>query len=1104
MSIAKLVVNRPTTFFIVYALIVGLAVYMVFQIPIELMPDITQPTINIETSYPGAGPEEVEKSVTRPIEGVLNSISNLKGIESSSSEGLSVITLKFTWGIDWSESTNEVRDKLETVKDSLPKEAKNPQIYKWNFNEAPILNVALYGNRSSDELRAIAKRQIVPKLEQVDGVGNIGFWGGRNPQVNVDVSQVRLKAYGITMSQIIDTLKSQNLGLSSGTVQEGSVNYVVSVNAEYSSLHDIRNTVISYKTDAVDPITGKRESGKKPIYLSDLADVYEGYSDITESVYFNGDPAVGMDIKKRSGTNSVEVTDRIIKQLDIIRSELPDGVILEEAYEATKIIRKSLNGVRNAAMLGAVLAILVLFFFLRNFTSTIIIGLSIPISLLITLMVMYMFNLTLNVMTLAGLSLGIGMIVDSSIVILESIYRYREKGANLLKASHLGTQEMIAAIVASTLTTVLIFAPLLLFKKDLDFIGVLFTDLSITIVVSLMASLIVAMSLVPMLTSKFLKIYTREQKPIKSKALRHIDDGMENMFKGMENFYQRILSHVLDNKFICGLILLLVFIISLFALEPLGGNIGVTVSPDIMDDMVRITLWTPVGTKQDITHQTVSRFSDVITEEVENYGNILSIAGGTGHSANRGQIIMVLPPKSQQTDSKEDISRKLSSRYDEFPSVNFNTQRSSTGGVQPIDVVFKTDDIEGAQVLALNMKEYIDNQVDAIEEVQLSFNESLPVASVVIDRKKAYSYGFNMRDIASEISSAVNGTTAGRYITDGEGIDIAVRLREEDRSSIPDLQNIFITDKTGKEVAVSSIASIERGVGPVTINREERIRVIHLRAYPAQGVSLQEGNRAVRQAIEENFIVPDHIILQYGGALSDLGRYMKKFMIIMLIALAMVYGTMASIFESFLDPFIIFISIFMVIPGILLMYWFMNLPFFGIPIPMSMFSAVGLLMLVGISVNNGIVLLDYTNLLRSRGLPLKDAIISAGGNRLRPILMTSLTTILCMIPLAFSQADGSEMIRPLGITIVGGMLMGTVTTLFLVPMLYAAFNARKGGADLQEKKYRFGWLSRLFKRDKTAEEAIEEVIVEAPEEVRDKTAEEVEVIVKAPGEEVTE
>ena len=1057
MGIARTVVSRPTTFLIIYALIAGLGLYIIPQVPVDLFPEISPPILLISTAYPGAGPEEVEQTVTRPMEGALTNVSGVKEISSTSSEGSSSIILEFSWGLELSEASNEVRDKLEFVKDILPEDADSPQIFKFDPSLIPIVQLSVQGSRGPDELFEIARDQIQPRLEQVDGAALVSLSGGSERAVRVEVSQNRLEAYGLTLTQVTRALAAQNVRIGSGNVYEGNFKYLVETRGEFAALDDIRNAVISYRGGGPDPVSG-RSRGSVPIRLRDFAEVTDSFKDTDNAAYVNGIPGISISIQKQSGTNSVQVADNIMAALDEIRGVLPAGVDITVIYDTTRIIRRSLAGVATTALLGALLAMIVLFIFLRNLKSTIIIGCSIPISLLVTVMVMYFSGLTLNIMTLAGLTLGIGMIVDSSIVILENIYRYREKGAKLAPSAFLGSQEMVTAITASTLTTVCIFLPLLLFKRELDVIGVLFEDLALTIVISLLASLVVAVTLVPVLSSRYLKIFTRSQRPVRTRFLAAADRGMARALGALDAGYKYVLARVIDHKMLTGIIIALIVMISFFTLEPLGGNIGIELAPQQAQDALQINVELPVGTRYETTEDVLLQLADIARNDIEGYQDILVLAGSDGQffsgaSSNRGSLIITLPPFERQIDSYDRMLEKMRSRYGEFPSADFSIPDNSfLGSGAPIDIALRSEDLDKTRSIALAVEEILENNVDEVIEPRISLSDGLPISSVVIDRDKAYSLGLNIAAAANEISAAVDGKTAGRYRAGGDEIDILVILREEDRGSIADLDRIFVLSPSGERIPMSSIARVERTTGPVSIAREDRSRVVHVTARLKPGVNLNVADAAVRRAVAENLVIEDDVVMEYSGEFADTNRYALKFVVVTAVALALVYGIMAALFESLLDPLVIFLSIALVVPGVLFLYGIMNLPIFSINTPLSMFSAVGLLMLVGIAVNNGIVLVDYINLLRGREMTIREAVIEAGGSRLRPILMTSLTTILGMVPLAFSSGEGSELVRPIGQTIVGGMVMSTLLTLFFVPMVYVYF-------DLFSH-----WLRRFFSR----------------------------------------
>ncbi|OQY31972.1 MAG: acriflavin resistance protein [Spirochaetaceae bacterium 4572_59] len=1028
MSTAKTIVNKPTTVLILFTILVGLALYIIPQVPIDLYPEINPPILVVFTNYPGAGPEEVEQTLTRPLEGALMNVSNMERITSTSSEGNSMIILEFGWDVPLSPAAQDVRDTLEFIKSYLPEDASAVQIFKFDPAMMPIIDLVVNGNRTPEEIRAIAEDQIQPYLEQVSGVATSFISGGREKVIRVEISQNRLEAYDLNITGIAGMLATQNLQIGAGSVEEGSKKYLVRTGGEYKSLKEIENAVVSYKVSG---------GTSKEIRLRDIAKVYEGFKDASSTVYINGEPGVYISIQKQSGVNSIETADNVLAKLEQINRNLPPDMSVSVINNTTEMIRNSLNQVTRSAINGALLAMIVLFVFLRSFKSTFIIGLSIPISLLITIMCMYFAGLTLNMMTLAGLTLGVGMIVDSSIVILENIFRYREKGAKLKPSAILGTQEMFMAITASTLTTVCVFLPVLMFKKELEMIGVLFKDMAFTIIIALLSSLFIAITLVPVLASKYIALYTRRQHPLKWKLFRVIDNRMEQFFTGMDKLYKRALSSCLDNKVLTILVVLGLFALSLLMFP----SIGINFMPTSEEDSVVLTMDMPTGTRLDLTQEYMDQLAMIAQTEIDSARDIIISTGGGDFLASdnsaRGTMTITLKDFKLRSETNDEIKDELRSHFEDFPSATFSfgSNQGMGGAASPIDIIVKTEDLDEAKKVANAINEMLIELVPEVTEPDISLTEGLPQVEIVIDREKAYSLGLSVMSIGNEISANVDGKTASRYRVGGDEYDILVILEEADRNAIPDLEKIFILNAMGQRISLSSVARIEKTTGPVSIAREDQSRVIHVTGGLKPGYAANQVEPRVRELIKENIVSADNVVIDYNGDYAEIQSYVMKFAVIMIIAVALVFGVMASQFESLKDPFIIFFTIPLMAVGILFLYK-------ATGETLSMFSAVGVVMLAGIVVNNGIVMVDYTNILRGRGLCIRDACIEAGGNRLRPVLMTTLTTVLGMMPMAFSSGQGSELVRPFGQTVIGGLTMSTILTLFLVPVLYAVFNRK--------------------------------------------------------------
>ncbi len=1027
MSLTRKVVNRPTTFFVLFVLVLGFGLYTSLDIPIDLFPEIEPPVLVLTSTYDGAGPEEVERNLTRPLESFLSNVGNIDRISSTSSEGRSQLILEFTWGTDMVEAANDVRDRLEFVRNNLPDNASSPQIFKFDPSQIPILRLEVSGNRSPEELREIAVNTIQPRIEQIDGVALANVQGGRERIVRVEVPQNRLEAYNLSFNQIAQALRSQNVQVSAGSITEGESNLLIRTAGEFRSIEDIRNTVVA-----------TRGGGSATVVrLGDIAEVYEGLRRETNAVYINGRPGVFITVQKQSGTNSVQTADNVYERLPAINAALPLDMQVSVLRDTTEIIRDSLETVSRQALGGAGLAVLILFIFLRSIKTTLVIAISIPASIIITLMLMFFFGLTLNIMTLAGLALGVGLLVDNSIVILENIYRYREKGAKLTASAILGTQEMITPIVASTLTTICVFLPIAIFRDRLEFIGELFSGLAFTVVISLASSLLVAIFLVPVLASRYVPLDTRKQHPLAG-GLKVLDDLMQRFFDGLNTIYKRALGVVLRKKILTVLVTAAVFGGSLF-LIPLTGF---ELIPSQPDDSVGITVRMPVGTTLDATREVLLDIEAFLVSEIQRYDNIVVNAGGgggllSGTQSHRGTVEVSLPPFDERIESDEDIRELMRSRFDRYPAaeITFGAGGGPGGGGfgPPIDIKIRGENLERSREVGERIRELLIEHLPEVTEPTVNIEDGLPQVDIVVDRQRAYALGLNLAGIGSEIRANIDGVTASQFRTAGNEYDILLTLDEADRASVPDINRMFVISEQGRRIPVSSFATLERTTGPVSIARENQARTINLTAGLAPGAQLNVVEPQIRALIQQEIPTDDDLIIEFGGDYEALLRYGRTFIIIMIVSVLLVFGVMASQFESFLDPLIIFFSIPLTLIGVIGLYVLTGENF-------SLFTAVGLVMLVGIVVNNGIVLVDYTNLLRKRGLGLYEACIEAGGDRLRPILMTTLTTVLGLVPVAFLEGEGSSLIQPIAKTVVGGLSVSALMTLFLIPVLYAVFN----------------------------------------------------------------
>ena len=1036
--LAKTIVNRPTTFFIIFLLLIGLGLFSLINLNIDLYPEINPPYLVVFSRYPGASPEEVERNIVRPMEAALATVSSLEMVTSYSSMGSGVVVLEFTYGTDLSEASNSVRDSLERIRNFIPTGADSPMIFKFNPSMIPIMGLMVTGNRSQEELRELAENTIVPRIEQTSGVATANIQGGREKIIRVEIPQSRLEAYGLTVTQIQQMLAANNTQVAAGSITEDGMQYILTTMGEYQTLEEIRNTVISYQG-------GEMVNGTflpRSVFLRDLADVFEGYRDQTSIALVNSVPSIIMNVQKQSGENSVQTARNLRNRLERIRQEIPQDIEISELYNTTDIIENSINQVTLSAVSGAILAVLILFFFLRAVKPTLIIGVSIPISLLITMMAMYFAGLTLNLMTLAGLVLGVGMLVDNSIVILENIYRYREKGAKLKPAAILGTSEMLLAILVSTLTTICVFAPLVMFRDLLGMQGEIFSGLAFTVVISLSVSLFVAIFLVPILSSHYLPLVTRKQKPLTG-SLVGIDSKIESFLTWLDQKYSRALRRVLNHK---GKVILILSVIFILSIVLAFGVVGYEFMPSQEEDNVVINASLPIGTALAVTESTMLQLQGIVEREIDrsSYKEIVLDAGGGigfgamfgGGSSHSGSLRINLVDFSERNITAEEIKSRLRPHFSEFPGVNFSFGGGFGGmGGSPINIAIFIEDLERGKALADRIVDLIKERLPEVTEPTVSLTDGLPQIEIEIDRDRLYALGLNTFTVGNEIRAAVDGIVATRYRSGGNDYDVILILAEADRSNRPALDQIFINSRTAGRVPLSSFVSYKEGTGPITISRENQSRVINITAGIAIGNTLGDISQRVRSLITAEIPAEDDVIISYAGDAEEMGEMVMTFILIMVVAFFLVFGIMASLFESFKEPFIIIFTIPLSVIGIVLIYLITGTIF-------NVLTLVGLLVLLGVITNNGIILVDYTNLLRKRGYGLIDACVEASRSRLRPILMTTLTTILGLVPLAFFPGEGSELVAPIGKTVLGGLSFGTAMTLFLMPTIYAMMNKK--------------------------------------------------------------
>jgi HAE1 family hydrophobic/amphiphilic exporter-1 len=1025
-----------------FVLVCGIAAVFVWQIPIALNPETQMPILSVRTSYSGAGPEDVEQNVTRVLENAFSSLKGLKRMSSSSSQGSSNIRLEFGYEVNLDRAQSDIESTVSGLRNRLPSDADTPSVRRFDMSASPIIRLIIKGDRSLEELQAIGEEIVQPRLERIQGVASASVVGGSNRIISVDVSQNRLAAYGLTVSAVASALSSQNILLSGGDILRGTTEYQIRSQEKLSSMEELKGIVI--KT-----IASGDSRTRRAVRLEDVADIRDVENEPSRIIYIDGRRVINVQITRESDSNAVQISRQVHAALKELNGDLPPGVAIELMSDNTTLVDSTLKEVYRSALQGIILAVLILLFFLRNIKATFIIAIAIPISILITLLSMHFMGLTLNTISLTGLIMGLGMIVDASIVMLDNIYHYRERGTKPHIAAILGSQEMMTAILGSTLTTLCVFIPILLFKHDLGMMGQLFNDLVFTICFSLAASLLVALTLVPVLCGPVMRLDTRFQKPIKAAFPKMIDDGLERFFTAQEKGYKKILEFCLNNRMLVISLVLVILTSSILNMTSFGLNLFPRSNTD---DSMTINVNLPLGTTRGYTQKILDGLQEEVKKQIQGYTRLVVSVGG-GSSSNSGSVQVMLPDPKNQIDTPATIRTKLTRYTEGIPGaeISFSAGRRFSSR-SAVDVEIRSKYQDASLEAAQEVKRILATELPQVVNLGISLEEGSPELLIKIDRDRAAMFGFSVSQIAREIRSSVYGTTATTFDSEGEALDVVVKLREEDRKTLSDIQSIFLIGATGARIPVSSFVSISNSTAPQQINRENKERIIHVEGdLPASSKQTStEMAQIVQRVLAEHYVPREHVTVSVGGESADVGTYLPVLILIILVAVFLVYGVMASQFESFIDPLIIFFSIPLMFIGVVWIYKITNDTF-------SLFSMIGVVALAGIVVNNGIVLVDYTNTLRARGLDLYEACSEAGRRRLRPILMSTLTTLLGIMPLALFPGKGTESIQPIAKTMFGGLIVSAVLTLFLTPVLYHVFNSHHERKNLKKKREMETW-----------------------------------------------
>ena len=1017
----KTLIHRPLTVLTVFVLLTLLGLFMVNTLPVDLFPDTDLPVIYTLTSYDGAGPEEVESELTDPLEDQFYTLEGLESITSTSAEGSSSILLEFAYGTDLEEIKNDMRDKIDRIKNALPEGADEPIMMEFDPNEMPIMTISLQGDLNIEELYELAEDLVQPGLEQVPDVSNVDISGGRDRIVAVTVSAGRLDALGLDVSTIGNTLALQNQSMGAGSASTGGREFQIRTSGKVDSLEGIRNTLITRVSSA-------GEFHK--VYLRDIADVEYSSEEESSRVYQDGLPAVELQIYKKTGANTIKIAENLKESLTEIETRLPGNVQALVISDESTVISDSLNSVLNSALTGVLAAVFILMIFLRQLKSTLIIAITIPVSILITVMGMSLGGLTFNLVALTGLTLGVGMIVDNSIVIIENIFSHRERGERLTAAGLFGTKEMITAITASTLTTISVFLPIVLFKNDLGFLGNIFGSMGFTVIVALLSSLFVAILLVPVLATHYLEIHVRGERPLRNPILRFMDKGVEAALERISSGYRYLLNAALKHKLLTVFSFTLILTAALLQIPKLG----LSLQPEGMSQSLRINVELPLGSSLDATEDVLDRFREKVEEELEGSYTSMGMTVGARSNSYQGQLTLLLPELEERTLGSDEIRQRIRALFPLFPESSFSFGgRMGPMASGDINIQIRGDNLEELMNYAAAAQELIDREIPDLTEISLDMEEGLPQWDIVINREKLFDLGLNVNSVATEMYRKIHGYTATSFTDpDDESYNVVIRLEEADRQNLRELENLFVLNSSGEKIPVSSFASIEENTGPTRIPHTEKKRTITISGDLAAGAQPNFVEAGIRELLETELPPELGIEISYKGEMEDIAETGSVLLKILAIAVLLVFGVMVSQFESLRAPFIIILAMPMLAIGVIGIFLVMGMSF-------DMIALIGVVMLAGMVVNNGIVLVDYIGLLRKRGTKLHDACLEGGVSRLRPILMTTLTTIATMVPLAFFAGEGGARMQGLALTVVGGLSVNTLITLVFVPVLYSLF-----------------------------------------------------------------
>lgn len=1103
-NLSRLAVNRPVTFLMASLILIGFGVFGLMNLRLNLYPDVSFPTVTVYTTYEGVAPEDIETLITRPIEESVGSVSGIQRVRSQSSQGASVVRLNFDWGTDLFFAETEVRKQLDMIRRTLPREAEQPVVFSYDPNDEPVVVLTLTSeSRSPRELRTIATQQLEQRIERVGGVASAATAGGYDRQINIRIRNAEMRAYNLDISDIASTLRNENIQVPAGQLEEAETTYSLRTVSDFRNIEQIRRTIVATNEG-------------NPIYLEDVARVEDGIAQPIGNVRVEGNDGVIINVYRQSDSNVVMAAGGVMGSLDELRSILPPGVQLDVLTNQADFIEMSIRNLILTGLQAVFLVMLMLLLFLRSGRSSLIVAISIPVSIIATFSIMHWADVSMNIISLSGLTLAVGLVVDNAVVVLENIFRFREDGFDGGESAVKGAQEVSGPVVMSTLTTLVVFLPVLFVP---GIAGLLFRDLALTVSFALIVSVLVALTLIPVMASRFFGWEQRQRNSVARKqdasdetndneeagddeeAGDNEEDRMQETFferllvwrrrstlnrilsipvflillpvyalyrvltllfhrvggffagkvapvlgaafEKVESTYQRTIDKVLSHSVVTVLLAFALLAASLPIFYQLGGEFF----PEVDENNIVLEVQREPGVNLFELERTIRQVEHVVEREVpetrlvvSDYGDKLGIEGADNPGGNQGVVRIELVPVQERSRSQFEITANLLEALQEVPAANIRELREdplSPDGETGLIVQIYGFDPEIREDLAFATMQQMRN-IEGITGLFSTADQGRPELRIIMDRERIARVGMTTAQVTSAVSDAVRGDVATTFVDQGIEFEVLVQLEPLDRAHSGMIDEIQLRTPEGDWMPLNNLARIEHVTGPASIHRINQERMVEVNA-DLGNLDLQTATERTRDALG-NVNWPDGYRYEVGGAAEDQRESFFYLMIAFMIAGLLTYMVMASQFESLLEPLIIIVTIPLALTGVLLMLW-------GTGTPVSVTAMVGLVLLTGIVVNNGIVMIDYIKILQARGQQRHQAIVNGASRRLRPILMTALTTILAMTPLALQLGAGSETWSPMARTVIGGLFMSTLLMLFAVPCMYNLVNrmAEKAG-----------------------------------------------------------